>query len=252
AVLLGDGLVHGGDRRRHAVDGQRHADAIERDAGECVLHVGQRVHGHADPADLAFSLGIVRVQAKLRRQVERDVERILTVGHQVLESGVGLDRRAEAHVLTHRPEPVAVHVLVDAARVRILPRPPDVTVELRSRDVLGPVDRRDGEAGVRLELFHWSLPFVLSCWNAFTISGSGVPIGNTWRTPSCFSASTSRGGMIPPTTTLMSPASCARSPSMTRRASKRCAPESTERPTTSTSSWIASLTISCGVRLSPE
>src|SRR5258705_4713734 len=87
---------------------------------------------------------------------------------------------------------------------------------------------------------------------AFTISGSGVPIGNTWRTPSCFSASTSRGGRIPPLTTAMSPASWVRSPSMIRRASKRWAPESTERPMTSTSSWIASRTISSGVRLSPE
>src|SRR5438132_5833881 len=58
--------------------------------------------------------------------------------------------------------------------------------------------------------------------------------------------------MIPPTTTAMSPASCARNPSTTRRASRRWAPESTERPTTSTSSWIASRTISSGVRLSPE
>ncbi len=153
-LLLGDGVVHGGDRRGHAVDRKRHAHAVERDAGERLLHVGERVDRHPDPADLAFRLGIVGVEAELRRQVEGDVERILPVRHQVLEPGVGLRRSAEADVLAHRPEPVAVHVLVDPARVRILTGPPDVAVEVDTRDVRGTIDRCDREAGVRFDLFH--------------------------------------------------------------------------------------------------
>src|SRR5204863_1286840 len=59
------------------------------------------------------------------------------------------------------------------------------------------------------------------------------------------------GGMIPPTATRAS-APCARSPSSTLRASSRCAPERMESPITSASSWMASCTISSGVRLRPE
>src|SRR2546422_458523 len=169
--------------------------------------------------------------------------------HQVFESAVRLFRRAEADVLAHRPEPRAVHVRVDAARERVLAGAPDVALEVDVGEVLGTVDRLDREAPVRSYVLHVSLA---SFVNAATMSGSGVPIGNTRATPSFRSSSTSRGGMMPPTTTLTSAAPCARSPSSTRRERSTWAPDSTESPTTSTSSWIAARTISSGVRLSPE
>jgi hypothetical protein len=42
----------------------------ERDAFEDLLHVGERIDGHADAADLAGGLGRVGVVAELRRQIE--------------------------------------------------------------------------------------------------------------------------------------------------------------------------------------
>jgi len=45
-------------------------DAIERDAVEQQLHVGQRVDGHALPADLAAGQGVVAVPTHQRREVE--------------------------------------------------------------------------------------------------------------------------------------------------------------------------------------
>ena len=63
ALLLGDHVVHGRDRRRHAVDRERDADAVERDAGERVLHIGERVDRHPDPAHLTLGAGVVGVEA---------------------------------------------------------------------------------------------------------------------------------------------------------------------------------------------
>src|SRR5439155_22252874 len=64
--------------------------------------------------------------------------------------------RAEADVLAHRPEPLAVHVRVDAAGERILARPADVALDVHARRVLRPVDRLDRKARVRSQLFHES------------------------------------------------------------------------------------------------
>src|SRR2546425_12877588 len=109
--------------------------------------------------------------------------------HQVFESAVRLFRRAEADVLAHRPEPCAVHVRVDAARERVLAGTPDIALEIDVGQVLGAVDGLDREARVRSYFLHLSLA---SFVNTLTISGSGVPIGNTCATPSLRSSSTSR------------------------------------------------------------
>src|SRR6059036_4366961 len=136
--------------------------------------------------------------------------------HQVFETRIGLLRSAESDILPHRPEALPVHVLVNAARERVLAGSPDVALEIDAGEILGPVGRRDRKAGVCSQLFHPSPPSPLgrsARRNAFTISGNGVPIGKTSCTPSRFRGSTSRGGMVPPTTTAMSAASCALSPS---------------------------------------
>ena len=158
ALLVGDGEVHGRDRRGHAVDRQRHADPIERDAGERLLHVRERVDRHADAPHLAVGAWVVGIQPELRRQIEGDVQRILSVSHQVFEPRVRLRRRAEADVLAHRPQPVAVHVLVDAAREGILAGATEVALDVATRHILGTVDRLDGKPGVRFDLSHQLLP----------------------------------------------------------------------------------------------
>src|SRR5207247_9815281 len=94
-----------------------------------------------------------------------------------------------------------VHVLVNAARERVLAGSPDVTLEIDAGEILGPVGRRDRKAGVCSQLFHPSPPSPpgrSARRNAFTISGSSVPIGKTSCTPSRFRRSTSRRGLVPP------------------------------------------------------
>ena len=61
----------------------------------------------------------------------------------------------------------------------------------------------------------------------------------------------SASGMIPPPNTTMSVASRSRSRSMTLANSVMWAPESTDRPMASASSWIAVSTICSGVWCSP-
>src|SRR5439155_13022131 len=51
------------------------------------------------------------------RQIERDREAGLTLREQVMVSGIGLLWCRKAGELAHRPEPPAIHVAVNAARV---------------------------------------------------------------------------------------------------------------------------------------
>ena len=97
---------------------------------------------------------MIGVEAELRRQIERHVQSILSMCHQVLEASIRLRRRAEANVLAHRPQPVAVHVAMDAARERILARPADVARGIAPGQVLGSVDRLHGDAGVQSGVSH--------------------------------------------------------------------------------------------------
>jgi hypothetical protein len=53
----------------------------------------------------------------------------------------------------------------------------------------------------------------------------------------------SAAGIVPPTTTAMSPAPAFRRPSIVLAVSARCAPDRMDRPTTATSSWMAVATI---------
>src|SRR4029453_3735001 len=120
---------------------------------------------------------------------------------------VRLGRRTEADVLAHRPQAISVHVAMDAARERIFSRLSDVAGGIAPGEVLGAVDRLHRDVGMQLHV-----PHDVASWKNFTISGSAVPIGNTRAMPNASSASTSLGGMVPPTITRMSPAPCARRP----------------------------------------
>ncbi len=80
-------------------------------------HVLDRVDGDADAADLAEAERVVGVAADLGRQVEGH-ESPVSLVEQVAVALVGFLGRGEAGVLAHRPEPVAVHPLVDAAGER--------------------------------------------------------------------------------------------------------------------------------------
>src|SRR2546428_12275357 len=149
------------------------------------------------------------------------------MGRQVFESSILVHRGPQADVLPHGPQALAVHVRVDPARVRILARPADVPREVAAREILRPVDRLDRNARVQDDLFHDRRASLVK---AATTSGSGVPIGKTRCTPPASSASTSRGGMKPPPTTLVSHPPRALRPSSPRRGRGRWGPARVPRP----------------------
>jgi hypothetical protein len=103
------------------------------------LHVVERVDRHALAPDLAEAeRGVVGVVAHQRGHVERRRQAGLAVLEQVAEALVGLLARAEAGELAHRPQPPAVHRLVDAAREGVLAgQPDDIRKLLAEQDILG-------------------------------------------------------------------------------------------------------------------
>ena len=78
------------------------------------------------------------------------------------------------------------------------------------------------------------------------IADVGAPGVKTSATPSSLSSGMSCAGIVPPTVTITSPASCSRSSATTRGTSVMCAPERIERPTASASSCSTVSTICSG------
>ncbi len=74
----------------------------------------------------------------------------------------------------------------------------------------------------------------------------------TRATPAAFSVAASASGMMPPAMTGTSSSPFARRPSTTSGTTDRCEPDSTDSPTTSTSSSTAAATIWAGVSRIPE
>ena len=135
------------------VDRHRGADLVERDAVEHLFHVGERVDGDADLADLGVGDRVVGVVADLRRQVEGDGEAGLALREQELEALVGLLGGAEAGVLAHGPEAAAVHGRLDAAREGVLAGVAEVAVVVEVGDVERRVEALDGDgAGAEVGL----------------------------------------------------------------------------------------------------
>src|SRR4029077_13183066 len=102
------------DGRR--VDRHRGRYAVEWDAGKELFHVGDRVDGDADAADLSLREGMVGVVTHLRRQVEGDTEPANPLAQQVMVAPVRLGRGAEPGILAHGPQAAAVHGWLYAAR----------------------------------------------------------------------------------------------------------------------------------------
>ena len=122
ALLLADQLVEQQQHRGRRVDRHRRRDLVERDLVERGPHVVDRVDRDPGPADLAEAARIVGVEAELGRQIEGHPQPGRAMLEQIAVALVGLLGARVAGVLAHRPQLLAVHVGVDAARVRILAR----------------------------------------------------------------------------------------------------------------------------------
>ena len=78
-----------------------------------------------------FSKGMPLKSASISARVERDGEARAALLNDVTEASVGFFSGGEARVLPHRPElAVAVHVLADAARERIVTRFAELGLEV--------------------------------------------------------------------------------------------------------------------------
>jgi len=91
---------------------------------------------------------MVAVVTHLGGQVECARQSGLSGAEQELESFVGVGCRAEARILAHRPESVAMHRRIDAAGVRGGPGCPKVARSVERLERTGVVERRDFDARV--------------------------------------------------------------------------------------------------------
>src|SRR4029079_16409281 len=106
-LLRGRNVERQQDRGR-PVDREAGADLVQWDAVEQDLGIGLRVDGDTDAADLLADLGIVGVEAALRRQVERDRQTRSTLVQQIPVATVGVLSGSEARVLAEGPQLPAV------------------------------------------------------------------------------------------------------------------------------------------------
>ena len=120
ALLLADEFVEEQQHGGGGVDRHRRRDLVERDLVEADPHVLDRVDRDAGAPDLAVAERVVGVAAELGRQVEGHREAGRAVLDQVAVALVRVLGGREAGVLAHRPEPVAIHALVDAAGERVV------------------------------------------------------------------------------------------------------------------------------------
>ena len=146
--FLGDELVEQEQDRRGRVDRHRRRDRVERDRVQQPAHVLDRVDRHAGLAHLALGARVVRVQAHLRRKVERDREPRLPMLEQVPEPRVGLVGRGHPRVLPHRPQSPEVHRRVHAAGERRLAGQTQVPFGVEAPEIDRLVDRLEVDPGV--------------------------------------------------------------------------------------------------------
>ena len=95
---------------------------------------------------------MVGVVAHQGGQIERHRKPGLALLQQVVVAAIGLLGRRKARELPHGPELAAVHVAVNAARVRELARRAQVAGEVEPLQVLGSVDRFDRNSADGREL----------------------------------------------------------------------------------------------------
>src|SRR5271167_3621582 len=94
---------------------------------------------------------MIGIAPHLGRQIERDRQARLAIGKQVAIAAIRFFRITEAGVLTHRPQPPAIHRGLDAARERIIARETQIVQEIEAIEVFGIVlaldldSRRGGE-----------------------------------------------------------------------------------------------------------
>ena len=110
---------------RGRVDRHRRGHTAQRDAVKKLSHIFHGIDGDTYASHLASRQRVIGVIAHLCGEVERDAQAADALRQEVLVPGIRLLRCAEAGVLAHRPQPPAVHRLLNPASVWELPRQTD-------------------------------------------------------------------------------------------------------------------------------
>ena len=164
ALLLRHGDIHREEDGRRRVDRHGRGDLAEVDLVKEDFHVSERVNRNTDLADLALRDGIRGVVANLRRKVERARKSRCAALDEVTVTLVGLLRRGESCIHTHRPEASAVHRRLNAAGIGVDTGEADVLRVVRLLDVERGVEPLLGDVGTRGEfrccLFYGSIVLV--------------------------------------------------------------------------------------------
>ena len=117
ALTTGDQYVERQQNGGCRIDGHGRSDLIERDVIEQQFHVGDGSDGDAHLSHFAGGERMVGVHAHLRGQIEGDGESGGALRQQVAVALVAFLGGAEAGVLAHGPQPLAVHVFIDTPGV---------------------------------------------------------------------------------------------------------------------------------------
>jgi hypothetical protein len=96
-------------------------------------------------------LGGVGVVAHLGREIEGHRKAGLALLEKIAEAAIGIGGGREPGVLAHRPEAAAVHRRLDAARIRVLPRPAEVALFVQTGHVRRRVEVLDLNSRCRQE-----------------------------------------------------------------------------------------------------
>ena len=122
ATLLGDQLVKQQQHGSRRIDRHRCRHFVKRQIGEQHTHVFDRIDRDANFANLASRTRMIAVVPHLRRQVEGARQTCLTCVQQKLKTLIRIGCRAEARILTHCPQTIAMHRWINATCIRRLAR----------------------------------------------------------------------------------------------------------------------------------
>src|SRR5207249_4566428 len=109
---------------RGGVDRHARAHTSQANALEETPHIMDAADRDSNSPNFSSSSWMVCVETELCWQVECCAEPGLTVRYQILEAAISFFGGPETRVLTHGPQPVPIHSIVDATRIWELARFP--------------------------------------------------------------------------------------------------------------------------------
>src|SRR5262249_16764766 len=140
ALLLGDRHIEAKENRGGSVNGHGCRNCFKGNAVEELLHVVERIGGHPNSSYFPDRQRGIGIHADLCWEVEGNGKAGLALAEEVAVPRIGLNGGPETGILTHGPEPAAIHRGIDAPGVGVLAWKADRTIGLRVRNRVVIVD----------------------------------------------------------------------------------------------------------------